>query len=90
MAVRTGFEPVIRVNVYTLSRRAPSATRTSHQNWPYNFTVLLRYCNFILNKNEIYILKVQHRLLQHRKIVILEIDHRKVFHLLYLHTQRLI
>ena len=32
MAVRTGFEPVIRVNVYTLSRRAPSATRTSHQN----------------------------------------------------------
>ena len=30
MAVRSGFEPEIRVNVYTLSRRAPSATRTSH------------------------------------------------------------
>lgn len=31
VAVRAGFEPAIRVNVYTLSRRAPSATRTSHQ-----------------------------------------------------------
>ncbi len=30
MAVREGFEPSIRVNVYTLSRRAPSATRTPH------------------------------------------------------------
>ncbi len=30
MAVRRGFEPLIRVNVYTLSRRAPSASRTSH------------------------------------------------------------
>ena len=31
LAVREGFEPSIRVNVYTLSRRAPSATRTPHQ-----------------------------------------------------------
>ena len=29
MAEREGFEPSIRVNVYTLSRRAPSTTRTS-------------------------------------------------------------
>ena len=27
MAERVGFEPTIRVNVYTLSKRAPSATR---------------------------------------------------------------
>ena len=32
LAVREGFEPSIRVNVYTLSRRAPSASRTPHQN----------------------------------------------------------
>ncbi len=31
LAVREGFEPSIRANVYTLSRRAPSATRTPHQ-----------------------------------------------------------
>ena len=30
MAVREGFEPSIRFHVYTLSRRAPSATRTPH------------------------------------------------------------
>ncbi len=29
MAEREGFEPSIRVNVYTLSRRAPSTARTS-------------------------------------------------------------
>ena len=29
MAERGGFEPPIRVNVYSLSRRAPSATRPS-------------------------------------------------------------
>ena len=33
MAVREGFEPSIRVNVYTLSRRAPSATRTPHRSF---------------------------------------------------------
>ncbi len=31
MAEREGFEPSIRVNVYTLSRRAPSTTRTPLQ-----------------------------------------------------------
>ncbi len=31
MAVREGFEPSIRFHVYTLSRRAPSATRTPHR-----------------------------------------------------------
>ena len=30
MAVREGFEPSIHFRVYTLSRRAPSATRTPH------------------------------------------------------------
>ena len=32
VAVRSGFEPEIRFRVYTLSRRAPSATRTSHRS----------------------------------------------------------
>ena len=32
MAEREGFEPSIGINLYTLSRRAPSATRTSLQN----------------------------------------------------------
>ena len=31
MAVRKGFEPLIRFHVYTLSRRAPSASRTPNQ-----------------------------------------------------------
>ena len=31
MAVREGFEPSIRVNVYPLSRRAPSTTQTPHR-----------------------------------------------------------
>src|SRR5690554_8021239 len=31
LAVREGFEPSIRFPVYTLSRRAPSTTRTPHQ-----------------------------------------------------------
>ena len=31
LAVREGFEPSIRVSVYTLSRRAPSATQTPHR-----------------------------------------------------------
>ncbi len=31
LAVRKGFEPLIRFHVYTLSRRAPSTTRTPHQ-----------------------------------------------------------
>ena len=31
LAVREGFEPSVRVNAHTLSRRAPSATRTPHQ-----------------------------------------------------------
>ena len=31
MAVREGFEPSIRLHVYTLSRRAPSATQTPHR-----------------------------------------------------------
>ena len=31
MAEREGFEPSIRLTVYTLSRRAPSATRTPLQ-----------------------------------------------------------
>ncbi len=31
MAVREGFEPSIRLRVYTLSRRAPSATQTPHR-----------------------------------------------------------
>ena len=35
MAVRKGFEPLIRVNVYTLSRRAPSTARTPHRNGVY-------------------------------------------------------
>lgn len=30
MAVRGGFEPPMRFPTYTLSRRAPSTTRTSH------------------------------------------------------------
>ncbi len=30
LAVREGFEPSIRFHVYTLSRRAPSASRTPH------------------------------------------------------------
>ncbi len=33
MAEREGFEPSIRVNVYTLSRRAPSATRPPLQHY---------------------------------------------------------
>jgi hypothetical protein len=32
LAVREGFEPSIGINLYTLSRRAPSTTRTPHQN----------------------------------------------------------
>jgi hypothetical protein len=32
MAVREGFEPSNSLTRYTLSRRAPSATRTPHQN----------------------------------------------------------
>ncbi len=32
MAVRGGFEPPIHFRIYTLSRRAPSTTRTSHRN----------------------------------------------------------
>lgn len=31
MAVRGGFEPPIHFRIYTLSRRAPSTTRTSHR-----------------------------------------------------------
>jgi hypothetical protein len=31
MAVKKGFEPLIQFPVYTLSRRAPSATRTLHR-----------------------------------------------------------
>ncbi len=31
MAVREGFEPSKGLTPYTLSRRAPSATRTPHQ-----------------------------------------------------------
>lgn len=31
MAVREGFEPSIHLRVYTLSRRAPSATQTPHR-----------------------------------------------------------
>ena len=31
LAVREGFEPSIGINLYTLSRRAPSTTRTPHQ-----------------------------------------------------------
>src|SRR5262249_55613579 len=31
LAVRVGFEPTIRFPVYTLSKRAPSTTRPSHQ-----------------------------------------------------------
>ena len=31
MAVREGFEPSIEFPLYTLSRRAPSTTRTSHR-----------------------------------------------------------
>ena len=31
MAVREGFEPSMHFRAYTLSRRAPSATRTSHR-----------------------------------------------------------
>lgn len=31
MTMREGFEPSIQLRVYTLSRRAPSATRTPHQ-----------------------------------------------------------
>ena len=33
MAVREGFEPSNGLTRYTLSRRAPSATRTPHQNF---------------------------------------------------------
>ena len=32
LAVREGFEPSIRVSVYTLSRLAPSATQTPHRS----------------------------------------------------------
>lgn len=31
MAVRGGFEPPMQFPTYTLSRRAPSTTRTSHR-----------------------------------------------------------
>ena len=41
MAEREGFEPSIRINVYTLSRRAPSATRPPlHIFRLYAFTAL--------------------------------------------------
>lgn len=40
MAVREGFEPSIRFRVYTLSRRAPSATRTPHR-----FSLRTHQCN---------------------------------------------
>ena len=33
MAERVGFEPTIPVKVYTLSKRAPSATRPSLRLW---------------------------------------------------------
>ena len=35
MAEGVGFEPTIRVNAYTLSKRAPSATRPSLRTGPY-------------------------------------------------------
>ena|GEM_PF-6972273 len=33
LAEREGFEPSIELPLYTLSRRAPSTTRTPLQNW---------------------------------------------------------
>ena len=43
MAEREGFEPSVRFHVHTLSRRAPSTTRTSlHKMEIYN--IVRRYC----------------------------------------------
>ena|GEM_PF-5479889 len=42
MAVREGFEPSIGVNLYTLSRRAPSTTQTPHRkDWGFYLFLLL-------------------------------------------------
>ena len=41
MAVREGFEPSNGLTRYTLSRRAPSATRTPHLNLKFNYLVSL-------------------------------------------------
>lgn len=42
MAVRGGFEPPMHFRTYTLSRRAPSTTRTSHHQ-----EVVAEYKDFI-------------------------------------------
>ena len=43
MAEREGFEPSVRINVHTLSRRAPSATRTPLRKPIYRATELALY-----------------------------------------------
>ena len=52
MAVREGFEPSIRVNVYTLSRRAPSATRTPHR---FAFAIRLGSERGVIYKNAVHL-----------------------------------
>ena len=50
MAVREGFEPSIEFPLYTLSRRAPSATRTSHRFEDFIQKLGAKYIHFPANR----------------------------------------
>lgn len=56
MAVRGGFEPPMQFPTYTLSRRAPSTTRTSHRlciNITHvAITLMMQLCN---NQLELFV-----------------------------------
>ena len=55
LAEREGFEPSIQFPVYTLSRRAPSATRTPLQQAADHTDIYLQIQIFLLSKNELII-----------------------------------
>ena len=89
MAVRRGFEPLIRVNVYTLSRRALSATQTSHRDNAVYFTKnCLFFKHYLENKSEICNVKLQLQLFLPRRKVILKIDLKLAIHHFFLGTQK--
>ena len=50
MAVREGFEPSIEFPLYTLSRRAPSTTRTSHHFEDFIQKLGAQYIHFPANR----------------------------------------
>lgn len=59
MAVRGGFEPPIQSPIYTLSRRAPSTTRTSHHiQSVFSYTVWngVNYTKICISNQGIYFL----------------------------------